>query len=197
MKVLNAERISFIGGQHPPVPTCARIQMQKKPAAFQRQKAAAASMDSFWVEIHVLGKTIVVVLEDQIITRYSLIWANKCYIYFYSIAIIWRILHKTCMIKIHVSLNINQPRCPFQLESSYAKPDCSGTETCRKLPKQKQPKMVKGKKQRCHAEASCDVTHGVPECSCNIGFTGDGVKNCKRRLQAFSIGENWYILFLL
>lgn len=101
------------------------------------------------------------------------------------------------MIKIHVSLNINQPRCPFQLESSYAKPDCSGTETCRKLPKQKQPKMVKGEKQRCHAEASCDVTHGVPECSCNIGFTGDGVKNCKRRLQAFSIGENWYILFLL
>lgn len=89
------------------------------------------------------------------------------------------------MIKIHVSLNINQPRCPFQLESSYAKPDCSGTETCRKLLKQKQPKMVKGKKQRCHAEASCDVTHGVPECSCNIGFTGDGVKNCKRRLQAF------------
>lgn len=113
LKVLNAEIISFIGGQHPPVPTCARIQMQKKPAAFQRQKAAAASMDSFWVEINVLGKTIVVVLEDQIITRYSLIWANKCYIYFYSIAIIWRILHKTCMIKIHVSLNINQPRCPF------------------------------------------------------------------------------------
>ncbi|XP_065944540.1 zonadhesin isoform X2 [Magallana gigas] len=77
----------------------------------------------------------------------------------------------------------------YPLESSYAKPDCSGTETCRKLPKQKQPKMVKGKKQRCHAEASCDVTHGVPECSCNIGFTGDGVKNCKPATSC-SITEN-------
>lgn len=47
LKVLNAERISFIGGQHPPVPACARIQMQKARAVFQRQKPAAASMDSF------------------------------------------------------------------------------------------------------------------------------------------------------
>lgn len=47
LKVLNAERISFIGGQHPPVPACARIQMQKTRAVFQRQKPVAASMDSF------------------------------------------------------------------------------------------------------------------------------------------------------
>ncbi|XP_061162552.1 zonadhesin-like isoform X2 [Saccostrea echinata] len=77
----------------------------------------------------------------------------------------------------------------FPLKAVYTKPDCSGVDTCRKLPGKKRPQLVKGKKQTCHTEATCDVIHGVPQCTCQIGFTGDGVIKCKPATSC-SVSEN-------
>ena len=34
---------------------------------------------------------------------------------------------------------------------------------------------------KCHKDASCGLKGGYPNCSCNVGYFGDGAHNCYRK----------------